>query len=354
LSAGPDLRLEDAGAPGVAAALVAPGEVTWQGSHGIADPIEGRPVTDRTAFLWFSLTKIATATAVMQLAEAGRLGLDSPAREAAPELGIDPRITVRQLLNHSSGIRNPPPIRWIHPANRLGPDPRELASRLLSRYGKPRFEPGSRSAYTNVGYIVLGELVAAASGRPFRDYLIERVLRPIGATATGFDFGVAGEANASTGTHPRRDPLLPISRLLLPRWVIGPAAGAWRTFAPFYVDGSAYGGLVGPVGDAALLAAAHLGGGAVHGNRILGAESVAEMQRIVTRGRRFDLGLGWFRAHRDSERGRTHIEHLGGGPAYGAVMRLYPGREVGVVAMANVSSSRFRYEAVIARLDRAG
>ena len=140
-------------------------------------------------------------------------------------------------------------------------------------------------------------------------------------------------------------------RLLIPRWSLGPAVGRWRLFNPFYLDGSAYGGLVGPVGDAALLAAAHLGGGALNGNRILSAESAAEMQRIETPGKKFDLGLGWFRRHSDSRRGRTHLEHLGGGGGYGTVMRLYPDRGLGIVAMANVSSQHFKYERLTAALE---
>ena len=61
-----------------------------------------------------------------------------------------------------------------------------------------------------------------------------------------------------------------------------------------------------PVGDVALLAAAHLGGRALNGQRILSSESAAEMQRIITPGKKFDLGLGWFRRHRDSKGPHLH------------------------------------------------
>jgi len=72
-------------------------------------------------------------------------------------------------------------------------------------------------------------------------------------------------------------------RLLVPRWSLGASVGRWRLFNPFYLDGSSYGGLVGPATDAALLAAAHLGGGELNGRRILSSASTAEMQRIVQR-----------------------------------------------------------------------
>jgi CubicO group peptidase (beta-lactamase class C family) len=102
-------RLQVLAAPGAAAALISAGEVVWQGSTGVARPSSGRLVDEQTAFMWFSMTKIATATAVMQLIDTGTVGLDSPAREHLSDLdALDARITVRQLLNHSSGIANPP------------------------------------------------------------------------------------------------------------------------------------------------------------------------------------------------------------------------------------------------------
>ena len=263
-------HLDEIAAPAAAAALIQDGAVVWTGATGVAEPSRGRRADEKTAFLWFSMTKIATATAVMQLVDAGAVEIDAAARRYLPDLsGLDQRITVRHLLNHSSGIGNPPPLRWIHPVNEAGPAPSEMVTRLLSRYGKPKFEPGDHSAYSNIGYLVLGDLIAEVSGIPYQRYIIERVLRPIGADSTGFSFETGGDENASEGSHPRRDPALPFMRLLIPRWALGPARGKWRLFNRFYLDGSAYGGLIGPVGDAALLAAAHLGGGAVGGVRIL-------------------------------------------------------------------------------------
>jgi CubicO group peptidase (beta-lactamase class C family) len=339
-------------APGAAAALVSERGIAWRGSTGIARPSTERAADHDTAFLWFSMTKIATATAVMQLVDAGELELDSPTRPRLPDLsGLDPRITTRQLLNHSSGLPNPPPLKWIHPAGESGPEPREMVGRLLERHGKPRFEPGDHSAYSNIGYLVLGELIGQVAGIPYKRYVVERVLEPLGASSTGFTFERAGDGHQSEGAHPRRDPMLPVLRVMIPRWALGPRVGRWRLFNPFYLDGSAYGGLVGPVGDAALLAAAHLGEGAVGDRRILSAESAAEMQTIAIAGRRFDLGLGWFRRHRDSRAGRTHIEHLGGGGGYGTVVRLWPERGLGVVAMANVSSQHFKHEGLLRPLE---
>ena len=290
-------HLGDVAAPGVAAAVVTADGIFWQGSTGIARPSSGRAVDDETAFLWFSMTKIATATATMQLADSGELDLDAQARGYLPQMGsLDRRITIRHLLNHSSGIANPPPLRWIHPADEPGPKPREMVSRLLERYGKPKFKPGDHSAYTNIGYLVLGELIAEVSGVPYKEFVVERVLRPIGAASTGFTFEDSGAAHASEGTHPRRDPMLPLMRLLTPKWAVGPAVGRWRLFTPFYLDGSAYGGLVGPVGDAALFAAAHLGRGALDGRRMLSPKARSRCSGSSPRARNSTSAWGGFAA----------------------------------------------------------
>src|SRR5690349_9699774 len=119
-------RMAAVKAPAVTVALATRDGVVWEDGAGTARPSSGAPAGSETAFLWFSMTKIATATAVMQLVDSRALSLDRPVREHLPDLqDLDQRITVRHLLNHSSGLANPLPLRWIHPASEPGPDPRE-------------------------------------------------------------------------------------------------------------------------------------------------------------------------------------------------------------------------------------
>ena len=84
-------------------------------------------------------------------------------------------------------------------------------------------------------------------------------------------------------------------RLLLPRWVIGARTGRWLSFRRFLLDGAAYGGLLGPVRDTARFLQMHLRDGELDGTRILPAPSAAEMRHVTVTGKRYDLGLGWFR-----------------------------------------------------------
>src|SRR4249919_1803390 len=89
--------------PGLSAVVVRGPEVLWAGASGYADLERREPAARDTVYLWFSMTKIATATVVCQLAERGMLGLDEPATNYLPELTSRTPITIRHLLNHSAG-----------------------------------------------------------------------------------------------------------------------------------------------------------------------------------------------------------------------------------------------------------
>jgi CubicO group peptidase (beta-lactamase class C family) len=124
---------------------------------------------------------------------------------------------------------------------------------------------------------------------------------------------------------------------MLPRWVFGKRSDGFVALNRFYLNGAAYGGLIGSAEDAAVFLQSHLNGGAVDGKRILSPESVRMMQTITARSPRLAVGLGWFR--RKERRNSEHfVEHLGGGGGYFNVMRIYPEKAIGVVMMGNSTS----------------
>jgi CubicO group peptidase (beta-lactamase class C family) len=178
-----EANLGPARLPGVAVALVKDGRVLHTGGYG--HDARGEPVTDRTPMRIASLTKSFTALAVMQLAESGALRLDDPVVRHLPEFSLaDPRyarITVRQLLNHSSGMSD-----TAYPEAALPqPDSLRQAVAELRRAGLTDV-PGRRHAYHNPNYWVAARLVEVVSGLSYADYLSRRVLTPlrIGSTVT--------------------------------------------------------------------------------------------------------------------------------------------------------------------------
>ena len=336
--------------PGISAAVVGPGGVEEVASAGLADLAGDRPATPDTVYLWFSMTKIVTATAAMQLAEDGALGLDDPVERYVPEFPRPragwPPVLVRHLLSHSSGIANPIPVGWVHPAAERGRTNREFALELLARHDRLRRPAGAKAAYSNLGYIALGEVIAAASGRSYEDHVRARILEPLAMSSTAFDYSAAAsEQEIATGYQPRLHPMTPLFRVLLPQGIVGARAGRFVGFNRFLVDGPAYGGLVGTAKDAARFLAMHLGGGELDGVRVLSEQSVTAMRSIRASGRRLDVGYGWFRRGADRV-GGEFWEHLGGGGGFWSMMRLYPTRGLGVITMGN--ATRYDHAAIAA------
>jgi CubicO group peptidase (beta-lactamase class C family) len=289
---------------------------------------------------WFSMTKIVSATAAMRLADGGILDLEEPIIPQVPQLArLRPRaqaerITARHLLTHSAGLANPMPIRWIHPPDAPPDDQASLLERLITKHDKLRFEPGTTSSYSNLSTLALGVAVSNITGKPFPELVRSELLDPLEMTATGFSYSPEMAARAATGYHPRGNPM----RYLLPRWVVGEPAGRWVGLRRFLLDGQAYGGLVGSLEDAARFLRLHLCDGAVDGRQILKPETARRMREIVVPGRRYDLGLGWFRPARHRSAEPAFVEHLGGGAGFFNGIRVYPSRSVGVAVMGNATS----------------
>ena len=334
--------IESGTLPALSVSVVKGDRLVWARGFGAADLATASPASSRTSYLWFSMTKIVTATAIVRLAEGGKLDLDAPADECFHGFKVVSQptpVTVRHLLNHSSGLANPLPIRWVRPADDADFDRSAFVERLLYRNRKLKSIPGERASYSNLGYLVLGEMVSAITGTSYEEHVRAEILSPLGMDHTGFSYPQQPtRGDVATGYQPLWRPLTPLLRAALPRGVVGPREGRYVSFRPFYVKGAAYGGLVGGVEEAARFVRLHLNGGQADGTKLLSDEAVAEMRRLVPRGGKRDFGLGWFRSHEDGMRRPAFVEHLGGGAGFWNVMRLYPEESLGIVVMGNTTS----------------
>ena len=309
-------------------------------SFGLAHRQSQVEAASDTLWNWFSMTKLVTATAAIQLADRDLLDLDAPVeRYYEPFQAMRPdarmrRVTVRHLLSHSAGVANPLPLRWVHLATEPGPPRERFVESMLSKHRRLRFDPGDKAAYTNLGYLVLGEVISCITGEPFERYVRSNVLEPLKMADT--DFVATTPAKWATPYQKRHTALSALMPVLVPREIIGPKDDRFVALRHFYVHGAAYGGLVGPAADAVRFARAHLRGGELDGSRIVSEPRCREMQTIISRGRRLEVGLGWFRRgpHRDLD----YVEHLGGGAGFWNCMRVYPEHDRGVVVMGNATS----------------
>ncbi|MFF8915778.1 serine hydrolase domain-containing protein [Streptomyces sp. NPDC015032] len=174
----------------------------WRGSAGAHDLVTGRPADPDGRFRAGSVTKVFTAAVVLQLAAEGRLGLDRPARRYLPDLvpTAYEDVTVRQLLNHTSGIPSTDSggdlDDWY--AHRFDlHDPVQTVREATSR--KPDFVPGTQQHYGNIGYTVAGLLIERITGDSYASQVSRRVLEPLRLKNTYFP----GADPAIRGPHNR-------------------------------------------------------------------------------------------------------------------------------------------------------
>jgi len=195
------------GVPGFSIAAVGEDRSFLMKGFGLADIKQRIPATLDTVYMWFSLTKIATATAIMQLVDQGKLNLDDKVSEYIPNFPTAKNLEsprVRHLLNHSSGLANPLPIRWVHLSSELGPDPNEFFNQLMSKQGKLKSNPGEKANYSNLGYLALGIIITVSSGMPYKDYILTKILKPIGMQQTDFRYTENMLGKAAIGYQKRR------------------------------------------------------------------------------------------------------------------------------------------------------
>jgi CubicO group peptidase (beta-lactamase class C family) len=186
--------LKDNAIVGSSIVVVAGGRVVAKDNYGVADIERRHPVDDDTIFHWASITKTFTAIAIMQLRDRGRLKLDDPVVKYLPELrrvhdpfGDVSEITIRHLMTHSAGFRNPTwPWGGDKPWHPF--EPTEWAQIVaMLPYTEVEFQPGSRHSYSNPGIIFLGRIIETLTGDDYEVYIDKNILKPLQMYRSYFD-----------------------------------------------------------------------------------------------------------------------------------------------------------------------
>ena len=171
---------------GASALLVRDGRIVGRHHYGMAERASGRRVDDGTIFHWGSITKTLTAIAIMQLRDRGRLSLDDPVTRWIPELrrvsdpyGMNDSITVRMLLTHSAGYQASTwPWRRYEDWEPFEPTQWEQLVAMMP-YQKLLFRPGTRTQYSNPGFVYLARIVESITGDAWQTYVQKNILTPL-------------------------------------------------------------------------------------------------------------------------------------------------------------------------------
>lgn len=175
--------------PGLCAAVVRDQEIIWSKAAGHSDLETRSDVSLDTIFAVGSLTKLVTAAMLMQLRDAGRINLDDPVEKYLPSIGIHANekrgrsVTIRQIASHTAGIPREVSFESWNTLN--FPPSEKLLEELMDL--TPVFPPLSRYKYSNLGYAILGQVLSLAAGVPYKQYVQDKILKPLGMDSSGFE-----------------------------------------------------------------------------------------------------------------------------------------------------------------------
>ena len=192
--------------PGCALGVYRNGAIAYSNGYGMANLEHNVPITPGTVFDIGSTSKQFTAASILLLANEGKLSLDDEVRKWVTELpAYSSPVTIRQLLHHTSGLRDYLALMGLRGINFDGITTDRDALDLIVRQKDLNFTPGSEYLYSNSGYFLLGEIVRRVSGKSLRAFAEERIFNPLGMTVTHYhDDHTMLVPNRATGYEPRR------------------------------------------------------------------------------------------------------------------------------------------------------
>lgn len=324
-------QMSELSIPGVSVAVVRSGEVLKVGAYGVANLELRTPVSPETLFPYASITKVLTATAIVQLVAAGKVSLDDTVGELFPDLPATwSASTVDQLLAHTSGLPN-----IVIPAANSNPyvakdawlgDSEVEALRQVSSL-PPEFPPGSGVAYNQTGYLLLAKLLRERDGRTIEQYVDEEFAGPLGLHSFAFgDSRVAVPGRASWYTR------IDLSSGIA---VFGPPRPLWIEY-PDHVRSAA--GLNGTALDLARFVAAvalghPLGIGEDARQEMWSPSRLSDGHPARFEGSALFSGLGWF-----VDDNPSHEVISSSGAASGA-LKHYVAEELTVVVLTNLQGA---------------
>ena len=306
-------ELKETNTPGATVAIVSSDRIVYSKGFGISNVETGAPMTPDMLFRIGSTTKMFTATALVTLAEEGRIKLEEPianyVKDLSPKIGT---LTVHQLLTHTSGMIDEAPMYGDH-------DDTAMARVIRSWKDDQLFiEPGKIISYSNPGYWLAGFVAESVVGKPYADLMSERLFKPLGMTRTTFrptmamTYPLAQGHNANGKSEP--------------------------TVARPFADNSASwpaGSMFTNVFDLSRFVIAFMNDGKLDGKQVLQPSVIAKLStpriRIPTSStEKYGYGLMI-----SEYRGVHVVEHGGSRSGYGSIIKMVPESRFAVIVLGN-------------------
>ena len=304
--------MNEAQIPGLSLAVLHAGNLLFAQGYGVASIELAVPASSQTVYGLGSVTKTFTATAILHLVQEGRLGLDERTRTYLPEAPASwSEMTLRHLLTHSAGL--PPIIQF----GQYGASEQELQRLDIPRDEVLRaifhlpldFPPRTQTRYGSTGYILLGTIIERVSGKPYSQFLAERIFQPLGMTSTRLNDPAAIIPHRAAG-YRLEEGTLKNAEFVSALWHYAPN------------------GLVSSVLDLARWDAALTAGW------LLSPSLLDQMWEPTTLadGQRAEFGLAW--SVEQTARGKL-VTHVGSRPGYASYRARFLDAQVSIILLAN-------------------
>ncbi len=314
--------LQKRNSPGAAVAVVDDKALLWRGVYGHTSRAQEKPVTPRTLFSIQSMSKSFTALGVLMAVQDGLLDLDAPVTEYLPDFRVwsryedhpEQKMTLRHLLSHRAGFTHEAPVGSNYDSR-----PATFHEHILSISDTwLRYPVGYQYSYSNLGIDLAGFILEKKSGKPFADYIRDKILLPLGMNDSTLDIAAILKAEDRAQGH------------------TGPTdvvAGGIPVEIPMVPAGGVYTSVL----DMARYLTFHINEGRVDGRSLLRADLMRAMHTVAfpEAHEKFGYGLGIAVDHYGPE---VTYSHGGGGYGFGSTMIMFPGLKLGIVYMSNSES----------------
>lgn len=301
--------------PGCALAVIKDGKIIYKRGYGMADLERDVPLSSKSVFDIASTSKQFVAMCILLLEEAGKLSLNDDIRKYFPTMpDYGDKITIRNLIHHTSGIRDYLALMSMAGMNFANDYPEEQMIELIARQKALNFKPGDEYLYSNSGYFLLGEIVRRVSGKSLGDFARENIFKPLGMKNTQFyDDYTRIIKNRAIGYEPKR-------------------GGGFRTELYLF-------DLVGDGGVLTTVEDLYLWDQNFYHNKVgkSGQELIEKMlvRGKLNNGKELDYA---FALRIDTYRGLKTVSHGGGWAGYRSQLMRFPEQKFSVACLANVGA----------------
>jgi D-alanyl-D-alanine carboxypeptidase len=299
-------------APGLSVAVIRGRDTLMMAGFGLADRAKGKPATPATIYEIGSITKQFTSASIMRLVDQHKLSIDDQMSKYLPQIPLHGnRVTIRNLLTHTSGIHSytEVPAWQPHWGDDLTPDS------IMGFVAKDTFDfaPGTRYKYDNSGYVLLGMVIEKVSGQTYAKFLENEIFKPLKLMHTSYCPSHPTDPAFAAGYSKDGDGVKPAAYLSLTQ--------------PF-----AAGALCSTVGDLVMWERALTSG------RVVSAESFALMSTAATlnNGQKINYGFGLVPGEMS---GHAFLSHSGGIPGFATMEYYFPADTLAVVVFTNYDSA---------------